>query len=144
MPHTGMYVLQGVVPSEVAAAPFDVKVVDIYNNDGSLFTPAEVSQMGGGAGNGLLLGYFSIGEAETYRDYFSTIPVAAIGPENPQWQGNYEVAYWTQEWRTVATAYLDKVIAAGYDGIYFDVVDEYQQTWAKNNAPGGAAGLFRR
>ena len=30
--------------------------------------------MGGGAGNGLLLGYFSIGEAENYRDYFKTLP----------------------------------------------------------------------
>jgi cysteinyl-tRNA synthetase len=140
MTHTGMYVLQGVVPSEIAAAPFDVKVVDIYNDNGTLFTPAQVTQMGGGPGNGLLLGYFSFGEAETYRDYFNTIPKSAIGPENPQWPGDYQVAYWTQEWRNVATAYLDKVIAAGYDGIYFDVVDEYQQSWAKNNAPGGAAG----
>jgi cysteinyl-tRNA synthetase len=135
-----MYVLQGVVPSEIAAAPFDVKVIDIYDDNGMLFTPTQVSQMGGGPGNGLLLGYFSIGEAETYRDYFNSIPKSIIGPENPQWQGDYQVAYWTQEWRTVATAYIDKVIAAGYDGVYFDVVDEYQQSWAKANAPGGAAG----
>lgn len=140
MARTGMYVLQGVIPSDIATAPFDVKVVDIYNNSGSLFTPAEVSLMGGGPGSALLLGYFSIGEAETYRDYFTTIPTAIIGPENPQWQGNFQVAYWTAEWRTVATAYLDKVLAAGYDGIYFDVVDEYQQAWAKTNAPGGAIG----
>jgi cysteinyl-tRNA synthetase len=140
MAQSGMYVLQGVVPSEVAAAPFDVKVVDIYADSGALFTPAEVALMGGGAGGGLLLGYFSIGEAETYRDYFKTIPSWIIGPENPQWAGNYQVAYWTAEWRAVATAYLDRVIAAGYDGIYFDVVDEYQQSWAQRNAPGGAAG----
>ena len=144
MPRTGMYVLQGVVPSEIAAAPFDVKVIDIYNDNGSLFSPAEVSLMGGGPGSSLLLGYFSIGEAETYRDYFNSIPDSIIGPENPQWQGNYQVAYWTQEWRAVATAYIDRVIAAGYDGVYFDVVDEYQQAWAKTNAPGGAAGVSRR
>lgn len=140
MPHTGMYVLQGVVPSEIAAAPFDVKVIDIYDNNGNPFTPAQVAQMGGGPGSSLLLGYFSIGEAEVYRDYFSTIPQAALGPENPQWDGNYQVAYWTAEWRTVATTYIDKMLAAGYDGVYFDVVDEYQQSWAKANAPGGAAG----
>lgn len=140
MPHTGMYVLQGVVPSEVATAPFDVKVIDIYNDAGTPFTATQVAQMGGGPGSSLLLGYFSIGEAEDYRDYFSTIPQAALGPENPQWDGNYQVAYWTPEWRTVATAYIDKMLAAGYDGVYFDVVDEYQQAWAKANAPGGAAG----
>jgi cysteinyl-tRNA synthetase len=140
MSHTGMYVLQGVVPSEIAAAPFDVKVVDIYDDNGTAFTPQQVAQMGGGPGGSLLLGYFSIGEAETYRDYFKSIPQSALGPENPQWKGDYQVAYWTPEWRAVATAYLDKVIAAGYDGIYFDVVDEYQQAWAKSHAPGGAAG----
>ena len=140
MAHTGMYTLQGVDPVQVGAAPFDVKVVDIYNDNGDLFTPAQVAQMGGGPGGSLLLGYFSIGEAEVYRAYFSSIPKAAIGPENPEWKGNFEVAYWTAEWRGVATAYIDKVIAGGYDGVYFDVVDEYQQSWAKANAPGGAAG----
>ena len=140
MARTGMYVLQGVDPTQVAAAPFDVKVVDIYNDSGALHTTQQVGQMGGGPGSALLLGYFSIGEAEVYRDYFNTIPQAALGPENPQWQGNYEVAFWTPEWRAVATAYLDKVIAQGYDGIYFDVVDEYQLNWAQTNAPGGAAG----
>ncbi len=43
-----MYVLQGVVPYEIAAAPFDVKVIDIYNDNGQLFTAAQVAQMGGG------------------------------------------------------------------------------------------------
>ncbi len=121
-------------------APFDVKVVDLYDDNGTPFSPAQVYLMGGGPGSALLLGYFSIGEAETYRDYFSTIPAEAIGPENPQWPGNYEVAFWTQAWRDVATAYIDRVIAAGFDGIYLDVVDEYQQAWARANAPGGAAG----
>lgn len=139
MPTTGMYVLQGVDPAAVAVAPFDVKVIETYAEDGHFFTAQEVARMGGGPGGGLLLGYFSIGEAEVYRDYFSTIPAAALGPENPQWKGNYEVAYWTAEWRAVATAYLDRMLAAGYDGIYFDVVDEYQTAWAQANAPGGDA-----
>ena len=140
MARTGMYVLQGIVPSEIAAAPFDVKVIDIYNDNGVAFTSSEVAQMGGGPGSALLLGYFSIGEAETWRDYFKSIPTSALGPENPQWAGDYQVAYWTPEWRTVATAYIDRMISAGYDGVMFDVVDEYQQAWAQANCPGGAAG----
>ncbi|MBP0466265.1 endo alpha-1,4 polygalactosaminidase [Roseomonas sp. PWR1] len=139
MPKTGMYVLTGVEPTAVAAAPFDVKVIDVYNDNAQFFTNAEVAQMGGGPGGGLLLGYFSIGEAETYRDYFNTIPPSIIGPENPSWQGNYAVAYWTPEWRAVATGYIDRMIAAGYDGIYFDVVDVYERAWSTANVPGGDA-----
>jgi len=132
-----MYVLQGVDPAAVGAAPFDVKVVDIYNDNQVLFTPTQVAQMGGGPGGSLLLGYFSIGEAEDYRAYFNSIPKAALGPENPQWPGDYQVAFWTPEWKAVATAYLDNVLNAGYDGMYLDVVDEYQLAWAKANDPSG-------
>lgn len=144
MPRTAMYVLQGVEPAVIAAAPFDVKVVEIYNDDGQMFTPAEVKQMGGGPGQALLLGYFSIGEAENYRDYFATIPAAALGPEDPAWKGNFEVAYWTPEWKAVAEAYIDRMVKAGYDGVYLDVVDEFQLPWAQRNAPGGdAAGAMQ-
>ncbi|MFH6787355.1 MULTISPECIES: endo alpha-1,4 polygalactosaminidase [Methylobacterium] len=136
---TGMYVLQGVDPAQVAAAPFDVKVVEIYDDTGRLFDPTQVKQMGGGPGAALLLGYFSIGEAEQYRSYWPTIPRSAIGPEDPNWKGNYEVKYWTDDWKAVAQAEIDKMISAGYDGAYFDVVDEFQLPWAERNAPGGDA-----
>jgi uncharacterized protein (TIGR01370 family) len=139
MPQTGMYVLQGINPAAVAVAPFDVKAIDIYNDNSQLFSAAQVQQMGGGAGNGLLLGYFSIGEAENYRDYFKTIPSSALGPVNPDWPGDYQVAYWTSEWQTVATAYVDQMIKLGYDGVFLDVVDECETAWAVKNAPGGDA-----
>ena len=86
---SGMYQLQGVDPAAVGAAPFDVKVVDIYDDNQNLFSKAQVTQMGGGPCAAMLLGYFSIGEAENYRAYFSSIPTAALGPENPQWPGDY-------------------------------------------------------
>ena len=93
--------------------------------------------MGGGPGGGLLIGYLSVGEAETYRDYFATIPQAALGPEDPNWPGSFQVAYWTPEWRSITTSYIDRMITAGFDGAVFDVVDEYQRAWARSNAPGG-------
>ena len=37
-PENGIYVLQGVVPAQIAAAPVAVKVVDLYNDNGQLFT----------------------------------------------------------------------------------------------------------
>jgi cysteinyl-tRNA synthetase, unknown class len=133
MPKTGLYLLQGISPDTVATSPFDVRVIDPYDDNGTPWSAQQVVQMGGGSADPhLLLGYFSIGEAEVYRDYYSTIPKDVLGPEDPQWQGNYEVAFWTSSWKDIATRYVDNLIKAGYDGVYFDVVDEFQTDWAKS------------
>jgi uncharacterized protein (TIGR01370 family) len=138
-PKTSIYVLQGINPAVIGAAPFDVKAIGLYGDNEQLFTAAQVSQMGGGPGGGLLLGYLSVGEAETYRDYFATIPPADLGPEDPNFPGSYQVAYWSDAWRSITTSYIDRMIAAGFDGAVLDVVDEYQQPWAQSNAPAGDA-----
>ncbi|NJL08025.1 MAG: hypothetical protein HC900_07005, partial [Methylacidiphilales bacterium] len=139
---TGMYVLQGVVPSEVASAPFDVKVVETYNDNGVAFSKANVATMTAGAGS--VLGYFCLGEAENYRTYFKSLPKSVLGPVDPDWAGNYQVAYWSSEWKSVAKAEIARMVQAGYDGVYFDVIDEYEMAWAKKNAPGGdAAGAMK-
>ncbi len=137
-PKTSIYVLQGINPAVIGAAPFDVKAISLYGDDKQLFTAAQVQQMGGGPGGGLLLGYLSVGEAETYRDYFASIPPTALGPEDPNFPGSFQVAYWTDAWRSVTSGIIDKMIALGFDGAVFDVVDEYQRPWAQLNAPGGA------
>lgn len=136
-PVNGIYVLQGIVPSQIAAAPVGVKVVDLYNDDGQLFAASQVAQMK--AGNSLLLGYFSIGEAEDYRSYFPSLPSSVLGPVDPSWPGDFEVAYWTAAWKTVCTNYIDQMIALGYGGAFFDVVCECETRWAIANAPGGDA-----
>ena len=137
-PKTSIYVLQGINPAVIGAAPFDVKAISLYGDDKQLFTAAQVHQMGGGPGGGVLLGYLSVGEAETYRDYFASIPPTALGPEDPNFPGSFQVAYWTDAWRSVTSGIIDKMIALGFDGAVFDVVDEYQRPWAQLNAPGGA------
>ena len=136
-PVNGIYVLQGVVPSQIAAAPVGVKVIDLYNDNGQLFSASQVAQME--TGNSLLLGYFSIGEAENYRSYFSSLPSSILGPQDPSWPGDYQVAYWTDAWKTVCTNYIDQMISLGYSGAYFDVVDECETAWAQAHAPGGDA-----
>ena len=142
MAMTGMYVLQGVVPSQVKSAPFDVKVVETYNDSGVAFSKADVATMTSGAG--AVLGYFCLGEAENYRSYFKSVPKSALGPVDPDWAGNYQVAYWSTEWKNVAKAEIARMVQAGYDGVYFDVIDEYEMAWAKKNAPGGdAAGAMK-
>src|SRR5215469_687944 len=134
-PVNGIYVLQGVVPSEIETAPVGVKVVDLYNNDGDLFSISQVAQMESGGGE--VLGYFSIGEAENYRSYFSSLPSSVLGPQDPSWPGDYQVAYWTPAWLTVSENYIQTMINQGYNGAFFDVVDEAEESWAISNAPGG-------
>lgn len=50
--------------------------------------------------------------------------------ENPNWPGNYKVRYWMSEWQALffgsAEAYLNKVLAAGFDGAYLDLIDAFE------------------
>jgi cysteinyl-tRNA synthetase, unknown class len=133
----GIYVLQDVVPAQIAAAPVGIKIVEPTSDSGALFTAAQVTQMKSGGGQ--VYGYVSLGEAENYRSYFSTLPKAVLGPVNPDWPGDYQVAYWSSEWKTVMQQQIDQLISAGYDGAYFDVVSEYTTSWAKSHAPNGDA-----
>ena len=131
----GIYVLQGITPSQIAGAPVGVKVVDIYDDNGVLFSAAQVAQMK--SSGGAVLGYFSIGEAENYRSYWSTLPSSIIGPQDPAWPGDYQVAYWTPQWLAASKAAIQTMIAQGYTGAYFDVVNEAEQAWAISHVPGG-------
>lgn len=62
------------------------------------------------------------------------IPDPAAAPawlhyENVQWRSNYNVRFWDAGWQQIifgeAEAYLDRIIAAGFDGIYLDRADAY-------------------
>ena len=48
---------------------------------------------------------------------------------NEQWEGNFWVRYWDPAWRTMLfgnrDAYLDRILAAGFDGVYLDKIDAY-------------------
>jgi uncharacterized protein (TIGR01370 family) len=125
---TASFVLQGVDPKQIAAAPFDVQVVETYSDSGVAFTAAQVKQMESGGSQ--VFGYFSLGQAEDYRSYFQSLPKSVLGPVDPNWPGNYPVAFWTPEWKAVAEKAIDNMISAGYNGIFFDMVDIYQTSWA--------------
>ncbi len=76
------------------------------------------------------LAYLSIGEAEEYRFYWKPAwkaqPPAFLGQENPDWPGNYKVRYWEEAWwEDVLEPYLDRILEAGFDGVYLDIIDAY-------------------
>ena len=82
------------------------------------------------------ISYISIGEAEDYRFYWDsdweTNPPSWLGPENPDWEGNYKVRFWESEWQNIIFSYLDRIIEQGFDGIYMDIVDAYYY-WMEDN-----------
>lgn len=55
---------------------------------------------------------------------------AWLGKENPDWRGNFLVSYWMSEWQTVIygdrQSYLDRIVAAGFDGVYLDKIDSHE------------------
>jgi cysteinyl-tRNA synthetase len=99
----------------------------------------------------LVLAYLSIGEAERYRYYWKpewdapqTRP-AWLGMENPNWPGDYQVTFSNPEWQRIIfgtpDSYLDRITAAGFDGIYLDRVDAYQDV--EEASPGAADDMTR-
>jgi cysteinyl-tRNA synthetase, unknown class len=143
MASNGIYVLQGINPTQIAAAPVGAKVVDLYADNGNLFSTSDVSTME--SGGGAVLGYFDVGEAENFRSYFSSLPSSVLGPQNPDWPGDFQVQYWTPTWLAVAENYIQTMINQGYNGAFLDVVSEAETSWAQKNAPasqGGAEGAM--
>ncbi len=54
---------------------------------------------------------------------------AWLGAENAEWRGNFSVRYWHPDWKSLVLgqpeAALDRIIAAGFDGVYLDRADVY-------------------
>ncbi|MFA6474757.1 MAG: MJ1477/TM1410 family putative glycoside hydrolase [Patescibacteria group bacterium] len=125
-----LYQLQDANISEIAATDFDIVVID-YAQDGTddtAYTQSQIQQLQDSGK--IVLAYFSIGEAEDYRFYWdnawSTAAPSWLGPENPDWAGNYKVKYWQAGWWDAGLQpYIDRINAAGFDGVYLDIIDGY-------------------
>ncbi|MEW5962062.1 MAG: MJ1477/TM1410 family putative glycoside hydrolase [Pseudomonadota bacterium] len=142
------YQLRRLDVAEVAASPFDLVVID-YAPDRTEsreipFTRDEVRRMQAkpGGGRRLVMAYLSIGEAERYRTYWqsawyepATRPPWLLGV-NPQWDGNFLVQYWHPDWKRIVfgrpESYLDRIVAAGFDGVYLDRADAFQELAGKH------------
>jgi len=119
----------------VAKTNYDLIIMDAFHNE-SAFTAAEVTQLqikANGAPR-LVVAYMSIGEAEDYRYYWQSTwqnhPPVWLEPENPNWAGNYKVRYWDTDWQAIIygneSSYLQRIINAGFDGTYLDIIDGFE------------------
>lgn len=132
-----LYQLQRVDPAAVRASDFDLLVTD-YSRDGAAegeWTRSEVAMFRSGPrGPRPALAYLSIGEAEDYRYYWRSDWRPGSPPwldaENLDWPGNYKTQFWDPDWQWIIFgapgSYLDRIIAAGFDGVYLDIVDAYE------------------
>ncbi len=140
------YQLQSLNVAHAAASPFDLLVIDTTKDgsDESSLTPADLARLKRKP-NGqprTMLAYLSIGEAESYRSYWDpawkrTKPDWLLG-ENPDWKENYAVCFWKPEWQGIMCgnpeARLDRVIAAGFDGVYLDKCDVFDDLKRRHRA----------
>ena len=114
---------------------YDLLIVDLYYGDRPL-SKEETMRLKRKANGGrrILLSYMSVGEAADYRPYWREEWNAEsphwIAEPNPEWPGSYKARYWTKEWKEILygspDAYLDKIIDAGFDGTFLDVMDAWQ------------------
>jgi len=125
----------------VKATNYDLIIMDLFFNDGTAFSAAEIAGLKtkSNGGKRLVICYLSIGEAEDYRYYWKadwkTHPPLWLDGENPDWPGNYKVKYWDPQWQAMIygndSSYLYKILAAGFDGAYLDIVDAFEYYEAK-------------
>ncbi len=77
-----------------------------------------------------LIAYLSIGEAESYRDYWQ--PDWRVGHpdwilmENPRWNENFRVDYRHPDWQAIVISRVQEIQVLGYDGLLLDVVEAFE------------------
>lgn len=125
--------------TQLGASNFDLLVID-YSADGTAlkaFSAEQIGQLRKNNAPRRVVAYLSIGQAESYRGYWKSgwhlgSPDWLVEPD-AGWNGNYWVKYWNPEWQQMIYRYLDSIIAAGFDGVYLDRVDAYQETYASGH-----------
>jgi uncharacterized protein (TIGR01370 family) len=73
----------------------------------------------------LLIAYISLGEAESYRDYWNLVASAPwLVGENPDWNENYYVDVRSPEWKKVIIdEVIPKIVKKGFSGLMLDTLD---------------------
>ncbi|HEX2660608.1 MAG TPA: endo alpha-1,4 polygalactosaminidase [Polyangia bacterium] len=79
----------------------------------------------GASSSALVLGYLSIGEAETTRAYWPQIARRPFVVErNPDWPDNYRVDIRDSRWQAILLdEEIPRLLAAGYQGLMLDTLD---------------------
>lgn len=115
----------------VIATDYDLVLIDLYFNEFEL-TLSDITSLKtkSNGGTRLVICYLSIGEAEDYRYYWDALDKNLVCSQNLNWPGNYLVKYWEADWKSVIfgndQSYTRKIITAGFDGVYLDIIEAYE------------------
>ena len=132
----GEFVSKSEFINAVKNTNYDLVLIDLFYGDNETLSSDDVSSLklkqNGGAR--LVIAYMSIGEAEDYRYYWqsgwNTNSPEWLLKENPNWQGNFKVRYWDENWQNIIygneNSYLKKIIDANFDGVYLDIIDAFE------------------
>jgi cysteinyl-tRNA synthetase len=127
------YQLQGDA-SGLASSNVDVVAVDLDHMKSSV---SRLKSKPGG-GRRAVLAYIAIGEAESWRPYWSSCCASSkpswLTSRTQGWAKNYIVHFWDPAWKSIVKSRVRQAMSAGFDGLYLDRVD----TWENVNAPGGS------
>jgi cysteinyl-tRNA synthetase len=125
---------QNVNIKDLAATDLDMVVVDSSLGQGpvSFQQVAELKAKPDGSRR-VVLAYLSVGEAESYRDYWRSEwradPPPWLGPENKNWPGSFSVKFWEETWEDILYrgegSFLNRILDARFDGVFLDRVDGY-------------------
>jgi len=115
---------------------YDLLIMDLFFSENVAFTADEINKMKNKANGGrrMVVCYLSIGEAEDYRYYWEQGwkpgNPSWLYEENPDWEGNYKVKYWEKACQDLIfgndNSYLKKILDAGFDGVYLDIIDAFE------------------
>ncbi len=140
---TWMYQIQEVAEESaveaLAKSRYDLIVIEPTNtnrHDADFDSAAAVRRIKAGRPGRIVLAYIDIGEAESYRTYWQKdwrppkggkrgSPDFIVTADPDGWADNYPVAYWDQRWHAVVLDLVASALDDGYDGIYMDWVEAY-------------------
>lgn len=114
-----------------AANLYDVKIIEPSTDGGvsNVFVSvSDTASMRGSLGHPVLC-YHDIGACEPDRYYFASIQAAGVCSTTADQWGEFPVRFWDPAWYAVLQGYIDKAIAAGFDGMYYDVIDNWQNAF---------------
>jgi cysteinyl-tRNA synthetase len=127
------YQLQNLDLAVIGDTAYDLVVMDYSaeGDDETAFAAAQIAALKYSPGGPkIILAYMSIGEAEDYRFYWQDGwrpgNPTWLDEENLDWPGNYKVHYWDPAWQAIVFRYTDRLLAAGFDGAYLDIIDAYE------------------
>jgi cysteinyl-tRNA synthetase len=127
------YQLAGNV-AEIHSTNYDVAVVD-WDHVGNRATVERLKQKPGG-GRRAVISYIAIGEAEVGRPYWNSCCASSkpswFTSKTQGWSGNYVTRFWQPGWKQIVFDRVQKIVAAGFDGIYLDRIDSWESMRGEN------------